>query len=240
MIHNDRQSSPNKEKESTSLFLSNIYKSFPEGLAAMAALDRKDLFLTLGRLVQHARGGNWIKALADEWDLLVKKVKIKEGYEGTDQHYSCLQELLAAIENDLLDEEKFNLLKKIMIVTATEEVYDRENVKPLQFMRIARSLDSGHILVLFATYKIMQKKELWDGDQRILANWLGKVAKESGLGYKDLVMQFEESLIKKGLLTPRIGDGLYEIQDSKLYRLTGLGHALCKYVDHYEIILRQK
>ena len=222
-----------------STLLHNIYDNWREGLTGLLSLERKDVALTLGHLVQRARNGNRLQSIMETWDKLVESGRIKEGYEDSDQNYSLLQELLNALDDDLLDENKFDLLRKIYFVSVTEIVKDRNDVLPYQFMRIARTLNSGEILLLFDNYNICKNRDEWKkgSTSQPVSSWIALVTEISALNLEGLILLHEQGLIDKYLLKERIERGSHVGIDKETYRLTDLGFALCEYIEQYDTLL---
>ncbi len=103
--------------------------------------------------LQKLVNGEGLRSAVEVWEKMKQKGKIKNDYEGSEQHVSCLQELLEAFENDKIDVNKFDILKKIFIVAATESVSTKKDLEPQQYMKIVRSMSSNEILVLLAEYE---------------------------------------------------------------------------------------
>lgn len=149
---------------------------------------------------------------------------------------ACLHELLDALDREIVDERRFALLKKILLVAATESRSARNDSLPHQFMQLARKLQTGEILTLFATYRIY-KEGTWKQEKHWAANkWCTEVATEAGLEFAELAAIHEEKLMELQLITNRehadrsgvmIGDG---------FRLTELGIRFCEYVSEYDTI----
>jgi len=206
--------------------------SLAEGITGIAASDRKDLSLSVGYIFQSFRKDQFLSQLGNEWDSYRKKGRIKDDYIDTEQHRSCLQELLDFLDNDSPDEIRFEVMKKVFIAAATETASDRNSLLPYQFLRLCRGMSSGEIVVLHATYEIAksdQIPEITGANQ-----WLDIIAKKSGLEHTSLVEIYEEDLIKKYLLSRRIHSDRSGIAAKPHFRLTSLGFDLCNYIASYD------
>ena len=223
-----------------STLLHNFYDNWMEGITGLFSLERKDATLTLGHLVQRARNGHRLKSIMNTWDKLVEQGQIKEGYEDSDQNYSLLQELLNALDDDLLNEDRFELLRKIYFVTATEMVEDRDSVLPYQLMLIGRTLNSGEVVVLFTVHRLVAKHGSPLARSNNVQDWINRIAKESGMEFPQLAESFVASLVEKGLLTGRTAVGSYISEGSDIDRLTRLGKKFCDYVIYYDTELSEK
>jgi hypothetical protein len=123
---------------------------------------------------------------------------------------------------------------KLFVATSAESAYDRTSVVPHQFIRIARTLSSGEILVLNAAYRCYKQHLAGDGFSAASA-WLRRIATDSGLEYPELVETFGQELIKKNFLTGRLhGDRSGVV--TKNFRLTGFAIDFCELVESYHAL----
>ncbi|MDX8387197.1 MAG: hypothetical protein R8M46_01500 [Ghiorsea sp.] len=190
------------EKE-TSNILADTLTGMVEGLTGVASSPRNELILSVSHIFQRMRGGKFLSTLLGEWNDYRAKGKVQDDYQGTEQHKVCLQELLEFLDKDSPDEVRFNVLKQIFLVAASEEVSDRESLLPQQYMKIIRSLSSGAVIVLASAYKIHEKHNgSYEGHQGAVT-WIQSVSDESGLKYPELVETFERELMSKRLVSPR-------------------------------------
>lgn len=223
-------------QKSTSDVLRRTLTQLAQGLTGILAAEKHEVVLSVGRLFQAMVAGQFLDEFLKDWEKYRDKGRIKEDYEVTEQHKSCLQEMLNFLDKDTADETRFAVLKKIFLVAATETASDRDSHLPLQYMQIARTLTSGEILVLNAEYIVAtRKRELWEGKlQPYSAHaWLEIIAKVSGLEHPELVETHEEELMKKNLLLRRaFGDRSGVFMHEHL-RLTKLGYELCRYIENY-------
>jgi hypothetical protein len=227
-----------KWHEDTGKVIKKTLISLAEGITGIAASERKDLTLSVGYIFQSLRKGQFLSQLGEEWDSYREKGRIKDDYIGTEQHRSCLQELLGFLDNDYPDETRFEVMKKIFLVAATEAASDRNSLLPYQFLRLCRKMSSGEIIVLNTTYivaKSGQIPEMIGVDQ-----WLRTIAEKSGLNHTSLVEIYEEDLIKKRLLSKRLYADGSGVAPKPHFRLTSLGFELCEYIAKYENIPQGK
>ena len=182
----------------------------------------------------------FLKPLQKEYTQLQEKGHIKQDYFETEQCKSGIQELLDAIENDLIDKTIFDTMKKIFLVTSTEKVLDRENIEPIEFLRLCRKMSSGEILLLFANYNICKNSNDWKNKSSLqpISDWVTRVINVSELKLEGLIFLHEQGLIEKHLLKERSERSHVGI-DKETYRLTDLGFALCEYVEHYDTLLKE-
>ena len=218
-----------KFQEDTSSVLSKTLTALVEGITGIAASEKRELCLSVGHILQALRERKFLSQLLKEWNQYRDKGRIKEDYQTTEQHYTCIQEILDFLDSDPPEEIRFDILKKIFLVAATEKVSDRNSFLPQQYMKLCRTLSSGEILVLSTTYKISKRKYV----ERSAAEWLKKIALESGLVHPELVEIYEEELMKKHLLSPRVHSDRSGINVNPHFRLTSLGFDICNYIENY-------
>ncbi len=217
----------------TSDILSRTITQIAEGVTGIAASKREELILSVGHIFQRMRAGHFLDDLKREWDKYKEKGRIKDDYEFTEQHKSCLQELLSFLDKDMPDEARFTVLKKIFLLAATETASDRNSHLPLQYMKIARTLTSGEILVLNAEYSVTKNRKLWAGKSQTAHDWFNIITEVSELQYPELVEIHEEELMKKKLFLPRAFADRSGVYLYEHLRLTALGYELCRYIENY-------
>ena len=224
-----------KRNQGTSKLLHTTFENVVAGISGVAASKREDFILSVGHVLQKTRSTQFLSTLMSEWDKFVNKGKIAEGHEETEQHVSCLQEILDFIDKDLPDEIRFTNLKKVFLMSATERYSTRDSVLPQQYMRICRSLTSGQTLVLNATYAIAVE-DWWKKEKPNSAKtWLDIIAKNSGLIFPELVEVHEAGLIEKNLLTVREYSDRSGIYPGNHFRMTELGFQLCEFISKYDL-----
>jgi len=206
--------------------LVNTLQALTEGLTGIASSDRKDLFLSIGYLLQRLRGQSFLKAFDAEWQRLREKGRIRDDYSQTEQCQACLQELLDCLDRDSPDKIRFDFIKRVFLAAAQEKQSDRDSVLPQQYMRLARQLSSGDILVISAAYELSKYPAERTNSAR---EWLNKIAKQSGLEHSNLVEIYEKALMEKYLLTGRLLSDRSEV-DTEHYRLTPLAVGLCEFL----------
>jgi len=221
-----------KWHEDTGKVIKKTLISLAEGITGIAATDRKDVALSVRHIFQSLRKGQFLSRFSEEWNSYRKKGRIKDDYLETEQHRSCFQELLDFLDNDSPDEIRFEVMKKVFLVAATESKSDRNSLMPHQFLRLCREMSSGEVIVLNATYRMAKSEE---SPHVTGANqWLDVIAKESGLCHTALVEIHEEGLMKKHLISRRLHGDRSGVADKPHFRLTSLGLGLCDYIASYD------
>ncbi|MEK6559946.1 MAG: hypothetical protein AABZ43_07355 [Planctomycetota bacterium] len=219
-----------KFQEDTSSVLAKTLTGLIEGITGVAASEKKEIYLSVGHLLQAVRKGKFLSQFLTEWNQYRAKGRIKEDYPNTEQHYTCIQEILDFLDSDPPEEIRFDILKKIFLVAATEKVSDRKSLLPQQYMKVCRTLSSGEIVVLSTAYKISKQEYIKHNSAAV---WLKKIAEESGLVHPELVEIHEEELMKKHLLSPRVHSDKSAINVNPHFRLTRLGLDICNYIENY-------
>ena len=224
---------PKKEaRDQTSKLLRETAEGLVQGLFGLAASDRKDLILSLGYIFQRARSGSFLNALLQEWERYREKGRIKDDYVKSEQHQECLREMLDFLDHDSPDSLRFRMLKAIFLGAATESESNRDSVLPQQYMSICRTLTSGEALILRATFAIVECGT-WSPTNEA-RNWLGVIAKESGLQSHELVEIHERKLIEKNLLSDRTFGDRSGVALGQNYRLTPLALAICGFIKAFD------
>jgi len=220
-----------KWSQDTGDVIKDTLSQLAEGLTGIAASDRKELVFSVGHILQSLRKGLFLSRFLEEWNAYRDKGRVKDDYLGTEQHQACLQELLEFLDHDSPDEIRFETLKKIFLVAATETASDRTSLLPYQFLRLSRGMSSGEIIVLNATYQIAK-----EGFQEVsaAAQWLEIIASRSGLKHPALVEIHEEKLIQKYMILGRRHTDRSGVIVKPHFRLTSLAFELCEYIANYE------
>lgn len=213
-------------------------KSAVETLTGLVKSNPQYLLVSLGSIAQRIIAGQKLDSVRIEWEKLKEKGKIKNDYARSLQAKYTLLELLKFLEGEMPDEDRFQALKKILLVAATEEKSDRNSIKPQQFMQLIKSLSSGCVLVLVTTYKLC-KAPPFHGDGNGTGyehDWLEAIANNSGLGQLELVANFEDILMQKRLITPRVYKDGSGVKLRPYFRLTNLAYEICQFIEHYDTL----
>lgn len=217
-----------KDMQDTSSLLQLTFESIIEGLTGIASSDKSKLILSAGHIFQSLRKGQFLSQLVKEWNAYRDDGRIKDDYQASEQHYECLQEMLDFLDYDSPDKNRFELLKQIFLIAATESKTDRESLIPQQFMKVCRQLSSGEIIVMSTAYRISKT----DYPKISAASqWLQDMARESGLNHASLVEFNEETLIQKKILSPRKFKDESGVTIDPHFRLTSLGFGVCEFLE---------
>jgi hypothetical protein len=221
-------------EKSTENIIATTLTGLVEGLTGIAASSKKEWILSISHMFQKMRGGQFLSQFLKEWKKYKQKGKVKDDYQFSEQHKACLQELLDFLDKDSPDEVRFKILKQIFLVAASEEVSDRDSFLPLQFMKIARSLTDGEIILLTAIWQIAKERN-GDYEQHYGAQrWLQEVTDASGMKHQELIEIHEQSLMNKRLVTHRQLSDSSGVKVKPFFRLTNLGYEFCEFIEKYE------
>lgn len=215
-------------------------KSTAEGLTGITKSEPKDLLTSLGNIAQRIIAGQQLDSVLVEWEKLKEKGKIKNDYASCIQAKYTLLELLRFLDgdSDIPDEDRFQILKKIMLIAATEEKYDRNSVKPLQFMKLVKTLSSGDILVMLTCHHFVNNPPqlpISDNTIHVPTNsWREVIAEKSGLGSVELVANFEDHLMEKRVLNGYSTSDKSGVRITPYFRLSSLGYEICEYISLYD------
>lgn len=218
-----------QSQRDTAVVLKGSLQALSEGITGLAASDRARVALSVGHILQSMRKGQFLSQLLAEWASYRDEGKIKDNYQATEQHFECLQELLGFLDNDSPDQSRFDALKRIFLLAATESASDRESVIPQQFMKVCRRLTSGELLVMHAAYRLAKNKH---PEVSSASQWLEVIALESGLKHPSLVEVNEELLMAKHILSGRKFSDASGVFCNPHFRLTTLGFDLCEFLAH--------
>lgn len=223
-----------KPQRKTSEIIKEAACSVTEGVSGIIASKRSENILSASHIFQAFLKGRGLDQLCHEWDNLKEKGKIKDDYETTPQHRDCLLELLDFLDNGCPDEARFQTMKKIFLVAATETASDRTSLLPNQFLRLCREMTSGEIIVLQSAYKLANQDDI--NGVNGAGIWLRMIADASRLKHTSLVEIHEENLMKKYLLTRRLHSDRSGIVLKPHFRLTELAYDFCAFITNYDQI----
>ncbi len=133
---------------------------------------------------------------------------------------------IPSTDKDSPDETRFLFLKKLFLSIATEKLSDRNDVLPQQYIRIARSLSSGEVLLLLASFRVAKN----DRQIRDFGSWMAKAEEYSGLRHHELIMLYDLDLTSKKLIIER---GI-QMNIGEHHRLTSIGYEMCRFIEHYD------
>jgi hypothetical protein len=225
------------EKTAWDEFLDNPTTQALEAFTGALALGVKQTPLAAGRMAQAIVKGKMLAQLAEEWKALREAGKLRDDLGESDRGLYTWAELVNVIDQDCPDEERLEALKAMFYAVNKVSAEDADRIQAYQLWRMVKEMNSGDLLVLKVIYSRMNQtpNPSWDV-------WMDYIAKESGLGFRELLERHEKRLIDFSLLTPRFrvardGHGPESgIHDSN-NRLTQVGVRFCQNIRTFQIDL---
>jgi len=204
------------------------------GLSGIALSDKDGYTLTANRLLRGIRSGKFLSKLNDEWKKYQEKGKISSHLEFDEIYYDSLSEILEYLDHDIPNHKIFEVLKNIFIKSAI--INQKDDLLPLQFLRIAKKLNEGELIVLSTIYRLHKNLTQIADNKRLNSsgNYIDLIAKESGLKFNSLVEIHELNLINKKLITGREYEDGSGVKLEPYFRLTDLGKSFCEYIEEYK------
>lgn len=219
---------PQSEYEKAAKYCMEEALPVAQFFTGVAGSSRSEVVSSVGHIFQGVIAGKCWRTLKAESEYFIEKGKIKQDFITSDQSQSCLIELLKFFEQEIPDQERFVLLKKIYIVTASEQIYNRESPLPLQFIQMAKKLTQGEILVLFAAQRL--------GGVGVASQseFIELLTRESKLVHKEIVQRHYDSLFSNSYLAQVQNNALISQVLIRDYLITPMGKAFCDFVIHYD------
>lgn len=211
---------PRSKHEDTVQYVKEEILRGAEFITGVSCTSRAEWARSVGHVVQGVISGQVVSNLQKEIEYYIDKGRIEEDFVSSIQGQRCFIELLKFLEQEIPDNDRLELLKRIYVVSATEEIHDRESLLPLQFMQIARNLNHGEIVVLFAAYR----DEKYFHSYIRIEDAIKLLVKKTGLEYSELVQLHLESITSKRLMVGRYKD----------IQITPMGKAFCEFVSYYD------
>lgn len=222
---------------STSDVLQKSLAVIAEGISDIWASKKEQWVLSAAHLVQQLnRKGQFLEQLSDEWTLCFNKGLFKEDYQDAEQHQECLFEVLDSLDKDVPDKTRFILLKKIILVAASEKILDRNSFLPQEYLRVCRKLCSGEIMVMYAAHKLAGKKASSTETMIPDREWERSILGVSGLVHPELVSIHADGLEAKRLLLPLHGTRRDKRRIEPHYGLTRLAWGICEFIKEYRTL----
>lgn len=183
------------------------------------------------RIVQGAIKGKMMQQFGIELKKLVESGKIKEDYVDSKYGFKTLADILAFIDNEAPDEDRFQAVKAVFCHINSIHALNSEELLNYQILQIVMKLTSSQILLLKNCYDLYLKHK--EDNQYPFtsdtAQWLAKMAELLGHNIIELIDADDKVLIDYSLLTRRNYSDRSGVSVHNA-RLTGLGIKLCKYI----------
>lgn len=198
-------------------------------VAGMALSDKRDLV----RLAAHAGDlmikGEWSSALADGYNFFMNKGLIDSDYLDSDRFTDLAPEFKQVVDKPY-GLEQLAALRRIFINLAMDN-QDGSHKKYL--LDLALSMTEPEIKVLLADEALARNRSVDDtAALRSAGQWIREIVQLSGLKHENLVLQAEEGLTEKGLLTRRqLVDASRVAFLHNTGRRTSMGAELCQLME---------
>jgi hypothetical protein len=184
---------------------------------------------SLSRIIQEGVKGRLKEQFLTELGELIQKGKVRPDFlsDIRTRGFQSFVELLKFLDSEeVLDNEKFIVLKKIFISIVETDISNQQENLRYQLFTISKQLSSAQILILATNYKLF-KNGLKDGGHD---RWITEIANNSFDGIKSLVEAHEDFLERQKLIGKRRFDDGTGITLRENFRLTDLGLRLAEYL----------
>jgi len=221
---------PYQDPKALAEFLDQPQVKIAEFVTGALSMGKSEAVLIGGRLVQGALKANLMKQLGREIKFLIEKGKIKEDYANKKYAFQTLAELLAFIDSEVPDEDRFKAVKALFYSLINKDTQSGSEILHYQLFQISKKLSSSQLLTLRASYELKKKGETPTSAD----SWRISVAQEAGHNSVGLIMNDEVVLVEQKL----IGETTYAdgsgIRNNATARLTDLGIKLVELIAKYE------
>lgn len=203
------------------------------GASGLSQTDKDQAVQSLTRIYKNMRAGRFLSSLIEEWKMLEEKGKIPSNYQYTEEHNNCIGEILDYLDNGVPNDKIFEVLKKMFLVSVMDNTLKDTNVLPNQFIKVAKELSSGELIVLFSIFRLSKSIYNVELNQRYHHKLVfEKIAQQTGLNHSSLVKLNCERLIDKYLISSNFKTKQSEYVGH--YLPTDFGIAFCEYVEKYD------
>lgn len=180
------------------------------------------------RYYREYRAHGLLSSFARAYKERLDRGRIRTGFVDSDLHYACIGHICRALDEELVDDVRMRLMKKVFFVSAQSDVKNEVLVE--QLMAIASSLSSAEVLMIAALAKL--ERDCTQAQNVPWLSWCQHVAENSPFEHPHLVHRIEEGLVDKKLLSPQ-----YEIMGGlgvDRNRLTSLASELIDFIERFE------
>jgi hypothetical protein len=223
------------EKPNTKALITNTINNLINGISGIAISENKEYILSANRIVRSIRSGYFLTSLITEWEKYKNQGRITADYEFSEEHFNNLTEILDYLDNDIPNDKIFKVLKTIFLKSAIEN--QKDNLLPHQFLKIARKLNEGELIVLLSIYKIYRNPNKLEKDKfhyEVNIHYWEIIASESGLMHSQLIELHDSGLLEKKLLKSRLNSNKSKVDLEPYFGLSDFGVAFCNYIENFE------
>lgn len=220
---------PFQDPKALAEFLNQPEVKIAEFVTGALAMGKTEAILMGGRLVQGALKGNLMRQLGREILALQKKGRIEEDYAKKKFAFQTLAELLAFIDSETPDQDRFKAVKALFYAVIDKKSPLGSEILMYQLFQIGKKLNSSQLLTLRACYELKKKNVEPTSAEAWLVEVAGAVGhKSSGLVENDETLLEQEKLITGRTYADRSGVRGHNA------RLTDLGIKLVESIINYE------
>jgi hypothetical protein len=195
-------------------------------------------FLAGGRIVQGILKGR----LFEQWSKEVKKLReagrIPHDFAEKKYGFQTWVELMGIIDDESPDVDRLGALKAMFYAVNKVGSTDGEKIKAYQLWQIAKTLNSGELLLLKAVYEHRNEYHAKEGSIRY-SNWLSFITETISHGSEGLVALHEKKPTELGLLTASVVSGNATYITPTNARMSELGLMFCANIENYELEVRE-
>jgi hypothetical protein len=204
------------------------------------AAGKAGWILSGGRMVQAMLKGR----LFEQWSKEVKKLqeagRIPDDFADKKHKYGFQTwvELMTIIDEESPDADRLGALKAMFFAVNKVGTTDGEKIKSYQLWQIAKSLNSGELLLLRTAYKnrtLYASQAPHPSYVNGYSNWASYMAREIGHNSQGLVDLHQKKPTELGLLSAQAMVGTINGASA---RLSDLGLMFCAHIESYEIEVR--
>jgi hypothetical protein len=222
-----------------------------EGLAYVSALLQSGIprYVLAGPKVAFTAMA--IEALTDlsrEISAWRKAGRIPEDFSGRPCGYQTWVDLLREIDSDPVDADRLKAMKAMFLAANRVDVTEGQSIAAYQLFQIAKTLNSGELLLLKAIYDTYLSGSFDRIGNAPLGVWASGMAGKVGHGLKSLVLRDEPGLVRGGLIQPRFkavpgqvdylgkaNEEAMALHQGDTGRMTDLGIRFCENLETYRI-----
>jgi hypothetical protein len=192
-------------------------------------LSKQNAAKSISHIVQRGLEGRLLQGVAESYEFLQNEGSISKDYDQSENFRTTFQYLLKEFEGeDVVDEKRFEAMKKIFIKAAQEGVEDYSTV---YLLTVCKEISGSELLVLQSAYNLSKN---FKGDKvteydNSSDSWNHLIADNSPIKLPAVVSELEKNLRDKSLITGLTPGGSVVVSSS--YRLSTLGLDLCRYLD---------
>ena len=190
--------------------------------------------VTFSQLAQASLNGMFIKQLKREFDELHKKGVIKKDILQDERFRTEFVKLLKLLDEKVVDEDVFGLLKAILIASVTTDRAQQEQVEAYFILDKAKNLTSIQYTILTACYKESISPEKKHHNGQLYADWLNAVLEHSWITLTELIDAEDDRLVDLKLLTPKVNTDNTYISKGSNIRLTRVSLKMFELLNEYE------